>query len=431
MEELMQYVWQHKLWLPHDLHTVDGRQVQVIDPGIHNHDAGPDFFNAKVKIGGEMWSGNVEIHVRASDWRRHKHHLDMAYDSVILHVVGVDDLAIKRANGEIIPQLHLPCSPDLAQRIRELIDDPHNELACAHDIGSIPSIYLTDWISSLAHQRIYSKVERIQGLLRRFNNDWEEVCYITMARALGFGINGEPLQRLAMSLPLRFMRKHSDSLLDMEALLFGQAGFLDIVSKDDPYVNRLAEEYGFLCHKFSLIQPKQLGWKMARMRPPNFPHRRIALLASLMEGGFRMMSRITGIRNLEQAMALFDLSLSGYWASRYNFGPSTGRALPALSAASARILIINVVVPLLYAYGLQYDDRDMCDRAINMLQELPPEHNSVVRLYTQAGIPCRDAFTSQALIELRRSYCETRKCLYCRFGHRMLAAKAKPSTINP
>lgn len=423
----MQYVWQHRLWPTHDMRTVDGRSVQVIDPGIHNHDAGPDFFNAKIKIDGEMWSGNVEIHVRASDWRRHRHHLDMAYDSVILHVVGVDDLAITRANGQTIPQLHLPCAPDLAARIRTITDNPHHELACAHEIGSIPSIYLTDWIGALAHQRIYSKVERIQSLLANNGNDWEESCYIVMARALGFGINGEPLQRLAMSLPLRFMRKHSDSLLAMEALLFGQAGFLDDLPTDDPYARRLTEEYTFLSHKFSLIKPRSLGWKTARMRPPNFPHRRIAILASMMEGGFRMMSRISEVKTIEQAISLFTgITLTGYWACRYGFGPATERMLPAITTASARLLVINTVIPLLYAYGLQYDNSEFCDRAISFLHALPPEQNSVVRLYTQAGITCKDAFTSQALIELRRSYCETRKCIYCRLGHRMLAAKVKP-----
>jgi hypothetical protein len=426
MEELMQYIWQHKLWPSQGLKTVDGRTVQIIDPGLLNKDAGPDFFNAKIKIGGEMWSGNVEIHIRASDWRRHKHHLDMAYDSVILHVVGIDDLAIKRTNGETIPQLLMPCTPDIAGRINAFINDAHNELACAHEIANIPEIYLTDWISSLAHQRLCTKTTRIQELLTQFNNDWEEVCYITFARALGFGINGEPLQRLAKSLPLRFMRKHSDSLTAMEALLFGQAGFLDAVAKDDAYTKNLYEEYMFLAHKFSLIQPQALGWKMARMRPPNFPHRRIALLAASMEGGFRMMSKIIEARTIEQATAIFDIPLTGYWASRYNFGPTTGQSLPTLSQASTKILVINVVIPLMYAYGMCYDNNEMCDRAMNILQHLPPEQNSIVRLFTQAGIKCNDAFTSQALIELRHSYCETRKCLYCRFGHRLLSAKIKP-----
>ncbi len=426
MEELMQYVWQHRLWPTGDMRTVDGRQVQVIDPGLINRDSGPDFFNAKIRIGGEMWSGNVEIHVRASDWRRHNHHLDMAYDSVILHVVGIDDLAIRRANGETIPQLHMPCAPDLTSRIKKLIDNPHDELACAREISGIPAIYLTDWLSSLAYQRLYSKVERIQDLLRRFNNDWEEVCYITFARALGFGINGDPLQRLAMSLPLRFMRKHSDSLTSMEALLFGQAGFLDSAPKDDPYTRLLIEEYAFLSNKFSLRQPQPLGWKMSRMRPLNFPHRRIAMLAAVMEGGFRMMSDIIEAESSEDAMSIFDIPLTGYWSSRYNFGPTAGRTLPAISHTSAGIMVINVVIPLLYAYGLAYDNRSMCDLAINMLHQLPPERNSIVKLFTGSGVQCKDAFTSQALIELRHSYCETRKCLYCRLGHRMLSAKVRP-----
>lgn len=426
MEELMQYVWQHRLWPQRNLSTVDGRPVHIIDPGLLNRDSGPDFFNAKVRIGGQMWSGNIEIHVRASDWHRHGHDSDPAYDSVILHVVDKDDMPVYRTNGELIPQLCMPCSRDFGDRFRSLVDNTANELACSGEIATIPQVHLIGWIDSLAYRRLYGKADRIASLVDRFNGDWEEACYVTLARALGFGINSEPFERLALSLPLRFMRKHSDSLLAMEALLFGQAGLLEQARGYDPYVERMTSEYRFLATKFSLKQPQPLGWKTARMRPPNFPHRRIALLAAMMHGGFRMMQAIADIHSTADAEVLFRTPLTGYWASRYSFGPDSGRESPALSETSIRILMINVAVPLMYAYGLSRDDSDMCQRAVDMLQHLPAEKNSITDMFARAGISCRDAFSSQALIELRRSFCETRKCLYCRIGHRLLAAKTIP-----
>lgn len=300
------------------MHTVDGRKVHVIDPGIINHDSGPDFFNAKIKIGGEMWVGNVEIHVRASDWLRHNHHKDSAYDSVILHVVGHDDLAVNRTNGEQIPQLLMPCTSDFAARFQQLVNNRGNELACSDTIASVPSVILKSWIDALAYQRLYTKTDRINTLIKRFNGDWEEACYVTFARALGFGTNNEPFERLALSIPLRFMHKHCDSLLSLEALLFGQAGFLD-QHIADPYMEQMQTEYRFLSHKFSIRKPESLGWKMSRMRPANFPHRRIAMLAAMIEGGFRMLRNIIEAKNNEETMALFDKTLTGYWATRYNF----------------------------------------------------------------------------------------------------------------
>ncbi|MBQ9077107.1 MAG: DUF2851 family protein [Muribaculaceae bacterium] len=426
MEKLMQYVWQHRLWLQQDMRTVDGRIVQVIDPGQLNTGAGPDFFNAKVKINGEIWVGNIEIHVRASDWMRHGHDKDPAYDSVILHVVGKDDIAVRRSNGETIPQLRMPCSPDFSSRYSELVGQAATELPCSTIISLLPEIYLTDWIATLAHERLYNKVDRINNLLQRNAGDWEETCYITLARCLGFGTNSDSFERLALSLPLRFMGKHSDSLLSIEALLFGQSGLLDNAPSDAPYVTRLITEYRFLAGKFSLRRPENLGWRMARMRPPNFPHRRIAMLATLIHGGFRLMSDIISATDETSASNLFRRKLTGYWATHYNFGPTRARQPLALSESSLSIILINTVIPLTYAYGVSRGDNTICDRATTMLQSLKPERNSIITLFDRAGIKCPDAFTSQALIQLRREYCEPRKCLYCRIGHRMLAAKVKP-----
>lgn len=422
----MQYIWQHRLWPVSDMITVDGERVSVIDPGRLNTDAGPDFFNAKLTIGDQMWAGDVEIHVKATDWYRHNHQGDKAYDSVVLHVVGKDDGRVTRSDGRVIPQLRMSCAPNFHEHYRALVAGSATELPCRGELERIPSVHLRSWLDSLAYERLYAKSERIARYLSHFAGDWESTCFVTVARALGFGTNSEPFERLALSLPLKFLGKHSDSLLSIEALLFGNAGLLDEAQEDDVYVGLLKREYEFLAHKFSLPKPGRLGWKMARMRPANFPHRRIAFLASLIFGGFRLMGRITDLKRPEEVKALFQAELIGYWSTHYTFNsPLDTPQSTALGRNAIDVLTINCVVPLLHLYGSRTGDTAMADLAVEMLHSMRAESNSVVGLFTTHGIKCDDAFTSQALIQLRREYCETRKCLYCRIGHRMLSQRVK------
>lgn len=424
MERLMQYVWQHRLWPYGSLRTVDGRKIDVIDPGLPNNDAGPDFFNAKVDIGGELWAGNVEIHVRASDWMRHGHHTDRAYDSVILHVVERDDMAVRRPDGHIIPQVVLPAAADFHQQYMSMVHNPATELPCADELAAIPSLYLTDWISALAFERLYEKVDRINTILEKNHGSWADTAYSVLARALGFGINSLPFERLAASLPMKIMMKHRDSPTAVEALLFGQAGLLDSTDNGNAYTERLRCEYNFLARKFGLTPLDSPGWKMARMRPQNFPHRRVAALASYITTGFLPGYAIYDCSDVTELEKIFSVELSDYWKRHYCFNPASAPASASLSRTSIRLLIINVAIPMIFARGASIGDRQMQDRAISLWQSLPAERNSLITLFEKAGLKCGDAFTSQALIQLRRSYCEPRKCLYCRIGHRLLASKA-------
>lgn len=426
MEKLMQYIWQHRLWQPSDMKTCAGTRVRIIDPGKLNTGSGPDFFNAKIKIGDQMWAGDVEIHVRASDWHRHNHHTDPAYDSVILHVVAKDDMPIKRSDGNIIPQMKMDCSPNFRARYDSLVNLADRDLPCRQEISVMEPLHLHSWIDSLAYERLYQKSERIKRYLDHFSGDWESTCYTALARALGFGINSEPFERLAMSLPLKFIGKHSDSQLSIEALLFGQAGFLDNIDGNDTYTSLLKQEYDFLANKFTLVKPASLGWKTARMRPPNFPHRRIAFLAAILFGGFKMMSKILDTRSVDDLPRLFNVEFTGYWATHYTFGERSEKPVAAaLSRSSISVLAINVVVPLIHAYSLSIDNRELTALSVSLLQDLKPESNTIISLFNAGGIQCPDAWTSQALIQLRREYCETKKCLYCRIGHRMLSKCAK------
>lgn len=423
MERLMQYVWQHRLWPRTHLHTVDGRPVQILDPGRLNTDAGPDFFNAKVIIDGHKWAGDIEIHVRASDWHRHGHDNDPAYDSVILHVVDRDDAPICRSNGEIIPQMQMACTADFYQKYALLVDRADRDLPCAGTLGRLSSLHLHDWLDSLLFERLHAKAERIESWLELTQADWESAAYIIIARGLGFGINGDPFERLAIATPLRFIARHCDSLFTIEALLFGQSGLLESAPATDHYAAALKKEYSFMAHKFGLRPPQSPGWKMARMRPQNFPHRRIATLAALLHRTTRLASAMLDVTTMDQAVELFGVDLDGYWKDHYSFGPASRPSTARLSKASIATLVINAVAPLQFAYGMSRSIDAMADNAVDLLQRTPAENNRIVELFRQAGIKTPSAAVTQSLIQLRRNYCETRKCLYCRIGHRQLASQ--------
>lgn len=425
MEKLMQYVWKHRLWRSEDMVTNTGKKVRVVDPGLLNTDAGPDFFNAKIEIDGHMWVGNVEMHYRATDWKRHHHDSDKAYDSVILHVVAKDDAPVRRTNGELIPQLVLEVSPQFNADYASLVGATI-EVPCAEKIKQVPHLTIVEWVEGLAFERLHGKVERIHQLLDSFNGSWEDVCYVTLARNFGFGINNDAFERLARRTPLRLLGKHSDSVLQIEELLFGQAGMLDAQKPGmDSYYNQLCTEYAFLSNKFQLTPMEKESWKLFRIRPQNFPYRRIAMLAQFIEGGFRMMNRILEAEGEKEMRALFEVELSGYWIKHYTFGKPNERATATLSRSSTDIILINTVAPLLYAYGELTGNYEMTDKAIKLLEDLRAESNSIVSHFVAYGIDCPDALTSQALVQLKREYCDARKCIYCKIGHHLLSKAAR------
>lgn len=424
----MQFVWQHGFGIKPGMTTVDGRRLTVVSQGRLNTDAGPDFFNATVVIDGQTWVGNVEIHVKASDWYRHHHDTDPVYESVILHVVQENDAQIRRKDGSVIPQTILKCTPQAAQRCNRLLLDAANSLPCKATIAATPQIYRTDWLTALAMERLYRKSERILQLVKDTAGHWEGAAYITLARGLGFGLNSEPFELLAKSMPLQFLNKHADELLSVEALLFGQA---DLIPSPDAsetsYVTRLRQEYAFMANKFQLRQPHP-AWKMSRTRPQNFPHRRIALLAELIHRGFYIVGRICDSNSPEELRKIFNLELQGFWSTHFTFNNNAPACrATALSRDSLDTLLINVAIPLMHARHMTLQDFRGMEHSVELLQSLTAENNSITRLFAGAGLRCTDAFTSQAIIELRREYCEKSKCIYCRFGHRMLSAEiARP-----
>lgn len=399
----------------------DGREIRIMRPGKHNLDAGPDFFDAKIEIDNVVWIGNIEIHVRASDWYRHHHDADAAYNNVMLHVVAISDCEIKRADGSILPQTCVTFPEEFYSLYLSLSEQIKN-VRCASRLGSLSAISIHDWISSLAVERMQQKGRRILEINKSFQGDWKRTCFVTFARALGFGLNSEPFEMMARSLSLNFLSRHSDSLFQIEALLFGQAGMLDSSENIfDEYYQALCREYFFLARKYNLKPIRRDIWKYSRTRPGNFPHRRIAMLAQYLYGGFSLMGELIEAKgDIEKSRELFAMELDGYWLSHSRFGSDEGRAPAALTRGSVDLLLINLVAPLLYAHSAYMGDYEKGEGAFNLLADLPAEQNMYIRQWRACGIDCKDALESQALLQLRKCYCDEGRCLECRFGHTLL-----------
>ena len=418
MEQLLHYVWKHKIFSLKELKTTTGQQVEVIDTGLANTDAGPDFFNAKLKLDGVLWIGNIEIHERSSDWFKHGHHADAGYNSVILHIASEIDMEISRSNGERIPQIQLICPEAVRTNYKELLETASYP-PCYRIIPSLSPFTAHSWMSALQMERFEQKATLLNERLKRCQGNWEDAFFITLARNFGFGLNGDAFETWAHRLPFRAVDKHRNDLFQIEAIFFGQAGILED-SDGDGYYLRLKKEYTYLQHKFGLIPMDASLWRFLRLRPANFPHIRIAQLACLYHRAYGLLSRIMETETLQGVRDILKGGTSEYWLTHYTFGGSSPSRPKTLSNTSLDLLIINTVVTFLYAYGLHKGNRVLCARAGSFLEELKAENNYITRMWEQCGMKASNAADSQALIQLKKEYCDKKKCLYCRIGYEYL-----------
>ena len=418
MEQLLHYAWKHKIFPLKELKTTTGQQVEVIDTGLANTDAGPDFFNAKLKLDGVLWIGNIEIHERSSDWFKHGHHADAGYNSVILHIASEIDTEISRSNGERIPQIQLICPEAVRTNYKELLETDSYP-PCYRIIPSLPPFTAHSWMTALQMERFEQKATLLNERLKRCQGNWEDAFFITLARNFGFGLNGDAFETWAHRLPFRAVDKHRNDLFQIEAIFFGQAGILED-SDGDGYYLRLKKEYTYLQHKFGLIPMDASLWRFLRLRPANFPHIRIAQLACLYHRAYGLLSRIMETETLQGVRDILKGGTSEYWLTHYTFGGSSPSRPKTLSNTSLDLLIINTVVTFLYAYGLHKGNRVLCARAGSFLEELKAENNYITRMWEQCGMKASNAADSQALIQLKKEYCDKKKCLYCRIGYEYL-----------
>lgn len=420
MEFILHYVWQHRVFDATTLVTDQGESVEVIDPGVHNvSNAGPDFFNAKLKIEGVVWAGNVEVHEKSSDWYRHGHEHDPAYNNVILHVISEMDQDVLTQDGKQLPQLVLKVPDDLMKNYQELLNE-ETYPPCYRVIPGIPDMMRHAWLSRLTVERLEEKTKRIQNYLERTGGDWERAFFITLARNFGFGTNAQTFEQWAFTIEPSAIGKHRDDLFQVEAFFMGQAGLLDSrlvpLERRDSYFMRLQQEYAFLQHKFNIAPIDVRQWKFGRLRPQNFPHVRISQLAHLYHERRADFSRLLEATDPKALHELFRVGVTDYWKTHYNFGETSAPSDKVLRKSSLNLLIINSVSPLLFAYGRQIMDEKMTERAFNLLETLPAETNYITRCWERAGIKATSAADSQALIQLRQHYCDRKDCLRCRFG---------------
>lgn len=417
-ESILHFIWQNKLFQSHSLLTTDGESVEVIDPGRLNTDAGPDFFNAKIKLGNTIWAGNVEIHTRSSEWARHGHDDDKAYNSVVLHVVKKADVQVFRADGAPIPQLELIYPAEIEENYGQLMQNSLR-IPCENKISAIPGIFIRSWKNALLTERLLQKTENISEILSQNNRHWEEAFYLNLARSFGFGTNGQAFEMLAASLPMQILGKHKNDLSQLEALLFGQAGLLT-AKEEDAYLLSLRKEYDFLKIKYDLKPIDGSQWKLLRLRPDNFPHVRIAQFAALIHKSTGLFSKITENPDIQYLQGIFRVEPSEYWKTHYLFAHESHKSLKGIGQKAIEGIIINTVVPFLFSFADTRGNQSMKDKAIEILEKLPAENNVITRMWHETGIDCASAFDSQALIQLKKEYCDKRNCLRCRIGHKVL-----------
>ncbi len=417
-EKILYFVWKYKLYSANQLISSDGQQIKIINPGIQNFDAGPDFINAKIKIGNTLWAGNIEMHIKSSDWNNHGHQKDKAYNNVILHVVINDDKTVYNENGEKIVLLKLNLNNALIKKYEELISD-EGKLACGDDLKTVEEFKLKMWLENVLFERLSEKTEIIKQKLEINKNNWEESFYQIIARSFGFSLNAEPFERLARSLPLKYIAKHHNNLQQIEALLFGQAGFLSDDYHDD-YFKMLKREYNHLKKKFNLKPIEKHNWKFLRLRPSNFPTIRISQFACLIHQSRSLFSKIIDADSLTELQKLFQIKASVFWQNHYTFEKISEEKEKNFGNNSINNIIINTIVPFTFLYGDYKDDQKLKDKAIKLLEDLKAENNNITRLWNSAGIKITDAFLSQALIQQTKNYCQKGKCLDCGIGSEIL-----------
>ena len=421
MEELLHYVWKHKIFPLNELTTTTGQRLEIIDTGLSNRDAGPDFFNAKIKLNGVVWVGNIEIHTHSSDWFKHGHHQNPVYDNVILHVATYIDAEVHRSNGESIPQMLLTCPEHIRENFKELTDTDKYP-PCYRIIPSLSKLTIHSWMSALQMERFEQKNAHLIERLRFCNNHWEDAFFITLARNFGFSINADAFEEWAKHIPLRAIDKHRDNLFQVEAFFFGQAGILGDIDGDEYYL-KLKREYEYLAHKFELNPMDVTRWRFLRLRPNNFPHVRIAQLANLYHRSYGVLSQLMEKETIKEVRDLLRGGTSEYWINHYTFGGCSPAYPKTLSDSSLNLIIINTIIPFLYAYGIHRGKEKLCLRATTFLEGLKPENNYIIRMWSECGLKVSHAGDSQALIQLKKEYCDKKKCLYCRIGYEYLKKK--------
>jgi hypothetical protein len=419
-EEFLHYIWRFQLFNG-KLVSSAGEDILVIKPGEYNTDEGPDFSNARIRIGTTLWAGNVEVHVRSSDWERHGHTENKRYDNIILHVVGEDDRPVSRLSQEAIPTLSIQNNIDLSLLATyQELKQARRWVPCENMLNKVNPIKMHSMLDRMMAERMQRKSSGIFDMLESLHQSWEEVTYVLVARNFGARINTQVFEWLARSLPYGLIQRCRDQKFRLEALLFGQSGMLHDHFIDE-YPRQLRNEYQFFQKKHGMTPLQDHLWNFLRLRPPSFPTVRIAQLADLLYRQTSLFSQILAAETIGEMYSLFECQASDYWDAHYLFDRPSRSKIKSLGSKAIELVIINASIPLIFTYGHYINRQDLKDRAMELLRQLPGEENAIMQRWSDLGIPVSDAWNTQALIELKEKYCDKRKCLHCVIGNSILS----------
>ncbi|MEO6251750.1 MAG: DUF2851 family protein [Ferruginibacter sp.] len=414
-ERLLQYIWQFQYFNAKELQTDEGEALQIIHPGMFNTNQGPDFTDAKIKIGATIWAGSIELHINSSDWKNHKHSGDKHYKNVILHVVWKNDINLNLSFSTLILQDKVP--KILLNKYDELMNTD-SFIPCEKNIHQINMLTWQSWKERILVERLESKTRYVFDQLQQNNNHWEEICWWLLAKNFGIQLNGIAFEKMARSIPMNILAKHKDQIHQVEALLFGQAGLLEVDFTGD-YPKLLQKEYQFLRKKYKL-QKIEASMIFLRMRPSNFPTIRLAQLAMLVHKSLHLFSKIKESAGIKSIKEILQVTANDYWHYHYVFDEPTAFKKKKLGEQMTANILINTVVPILFAYGHYHHEEQYKDKALQWLEEIKAEKNTITNGFTSLQIENRTAFDSQALIQLKNEYCNKKRCLDCSVGNKLL-----------
>lgn len=423
-EAFLHYVWKYRL-LKDNLTTTDGVEVAVDSVGEYNSDAGPDFFNAHIRMGGMQWIGNIEIHKSSSDWYLHKHHLDKKYNNVVLHIVYNHDREVFLENGNSLPTVQIKdyIRDGVWEKYQELLQPSISaNIPCIGHLKDLTPFYISAYLERMATERLERKSKDIKDILVETKNSWEECCYRIFARYFGGKVNALPFELLAKSIPLNLYAKVRTSPFQIEALMFGQSGMLE-ADFVDAYPLALKQEYEYLRKAYNLTAIEGYLWKFFRLRPSSFPTLRISQFALLIARSKSLFSKLLEAKNFEDVMSLLDVEASEYWDNHYHFDKESKSKRKTTGRAFTISLIINAWVPLLFEYGSHYGIEKHKDMALRLLEQMDAEHNGIVSLWADGDLVPGNALQSQALIEIYNEYCKKKRCLECNIGYKVINRK--------
>jgi len=420
-EDLIQFLWKARIVPPKGLFSSAGQTIEILNYGAHNEQEGPDFLNAKIKIGNTLWAGHVEMHVRSSDWFVHNHEEDPNYKNVILHVVYEEDGASPSVENALLPCIEISrlVTSSMLTRYHALKNLAY-WVPCEPFLPELKDMSKVSWLERLTVERLHSKSDRLDKLHKKYTGNWDRILFTSLSRSFGTSSNADAFESWAETIPFEILPKYQDNPLMTEALFLGQAGFLDKIAEPDDYTNRLINEYRFLKNKHNLVRDHSLSWKFMRVRPPNHPTTRMIQLSTIYYSHVHLFREIIESESNKSIGELFSVQPNTYWIDHNRPGRESKSGVKGLTKGFVELILINTVAPLIFYYGLSKGDSTASSRAFAILESCKAEQNSITKRWNKLNMPLQNAADSQALIQLRKEYCNNYRCMECRFGSEII-----------